>query len=289
MITIFTPTYNRAALLKRLYQSLQQQTGQEFTWLIVDDGSTDNTRETVEQWKKESRIEIQYIWQENQGKSQAHNIGVEYTKTELFTCVDSDDQLTPNAVETILKCWNQITDSGIIGILAQKCTKDGTCLTGCDKNKQMCGTLKKLYDTKVVTGDAMLIYRSDIIKRYQFPKLGKEKFVPEAYLYDLLDQEGTLCVINDKLYVAEYQENGYSNNMARLIVNNSQGYIAYIRQRLGFDTSIKEKIEDSVRYTAICMAVREKKIISKAPYKTFALLSYPLGYLFYIRRYKKLK
>ena len=107
-ITIFTPTYNRANLLTRLYQSLKMQTCREFQWLIVDDGSTDDTKNIVEKFIQEDKIVIKYYYQKNSGKHVAHNLGVKMCNTELFCCVDSDDYLTNDAVQTVLECWGKI-------------------------------------------------------------------------------------------------------------------------------------------------------------------------------------
>ena len=114
-ITIFTPTYNRAHRLPVLYQSLCKQTSREFEWVVVDDGSTDDTKSLINGWIKEGKINIRYFWQENAGKAQAHNLGVEMAEKNLFTCVDSDDLLVTNAVERISKVWNECLNK--IGIL----------------------------------------------------------------------------------------------------------------------------------------------------------------------------
>ena len=132
-VTVFTPAYNRAYTLGRLYESLLKQTDKRFCWLIVDDGSTDQTEELVSNWIKENRIDIEYYKQENQGKPAAHNTGVELTKTELFTCVDSDDYLTDNAVGEILNAWERKTD-GCIGILGYIERKGEGVLTKCSDN-----------------------------------------------------------------------------------------------------------------------------------------------------------
>ena len=105
LLTVCTPTYNRAHTLPRLYESLVRQTSQDFEWLVVDDGSTDNTRELVDGWVAEGRIRIRYVYKENGGKPSAHNLGVRLAAGELFFCVDSDDYLTDNAVELILSAW----------------------------------------------------------------------------------------------------------------------------------------------------------------------------------------
>lgn len=121
LITIFTPTYNRANTLPRLYHSLCNENYQNFIWLIVDDGSTDNTRNLIDKWKGENRIPIKYYYQKNQGKAAAHNIGVQNAKTELFVCTDSDDWLKRNATERIEKIWNdKRSDGNLIGLLAKR-------------------------------------------------------------------------------------------------------------------------------------------------------------------------
>ena len=109
LLTVCTPTYNRAHTLPRLYESLVRQTSQDFEWLVVDDGSTDNTRELVDGWVAEGRIRIRYVYKENGGKPSAHNLGVRMAAGELFFCVDSDDYLTDNAVEVIRNNSEKLT------------------------------------------------------------------------------------------------------------------------------------------------------------------------------------
>src|SRR5665647_1656547 len=104
-LTIFTPSYNRGYILGQLYHSLLEQTCMDFEWVIVDDGSTDNTKDLVQAWTNEGKLTIRYIYQKNGGKMRAHNTGVLYATTELFLCVDSDDYLVETAVEEILLCW----------------------------------------------------------------------------------------------------------------------------------------------------------------------------------------
>ncbi len=285
-ITIFTPTYNRAYTLPRLYQSLTAQTDQRFVWLIVDDGSADDTKELVQSWIEEERICIRYVYQENQGKSMAHNHGVELTETELFTCVDSDDYLTDTAVEELLNCWKNAAKQNV-GILSRK---DGgssfaPMLIPSD-GRMVSTTLKNAYDHLGLVGDTMLVFRTSVIAKYAFPKFEGERFVPEGYLYDLIDRDGTLLVLDKALYIYEYLEDGYTQNMARLLKKNPQGYMAYINQRLGFDQSLKERILDTIRYTAMAIAMKDKHLIRNAVYPVIAFVTYPLGWLFYHRRYQ---
>ena len=291
-ITVFTPTYNRSRELGRLYNSLVNQTNQSYIWLMVDDGSTDNTEELVKTWKNEDLIQIQYFKQKNMGKSMAHNKGVELTKTELFSCVDSDDYLKENAIEEILKCWRHAMDDNV-GILAFKGEERKTITTlsirPIGKNGYVNSTLKNAYANLGLHGDTMLIFKTSVIQRYHFPCIEGEKFVPEAYLYDLIDQDGKLMILEKVLYICEYLEDGYTQNMAALLKRNPRGYEAYIRQRLKFDTKIKDRFLDTIRFVGIMLIDKEnKRIIRDSVYPILTVLAYPFGVLFYRKRFKNI-
>lgn len=287
MITVFTPTYNRCDTLKRLYKSLLNQTCKDFCWLIVDDGSADDTKKLVSNWIDENKISIRYYRQENQGKPTAHNKGVELTETELFTCVDSDDYLVSNAIEKISETWIKTQKEDIVGILAFKGYSETKAITNI-KNNINKGNLRFLYDNGL-SGDTMLVFKTDIIKKYSFPKFENEKFIPEAYLYDLIYQEGSLYILKEILYICEYLPGGYTANMAKLLYNNPQGYFCYINQRLKLDKSFKQKFFDSIRYTAMAIAHKNKHIVKSSIYPIYTLLLYPLGYILYLIKYKKFR
>lgn len=125
LLTIFTPAYNRAHTIGRTYESLLRQTCKDFEWLIVDDGSTDNTRELVESWIKEDKIPIRYICQDNQGMHGAHNTAYRNISTELNTCIDSDDFMPDEAVEKIIRFWKEHGSDKYAGIVGLDQTEDG--------------------------------------------------------------------------------------------------------------------------------------------------------------------
>lgn len=280
-ITIFTPTYNRKKQLQTLYESLRRQTCNKFVWLIVDDGSTDNTDKVVENWMTESKVCIQYLYQENAGKSVAHNKGVELSDTELFVCVDSDDYLTENAVEKILDTWEH-RDTKDIGILARRqVTTLSKPISG-----ELHTTLRNAYRKYGILGDTMLVYESKIIKKYRFPSFKNEKFVPENYLYDLLDQEGNLFFLDAVLYCGQYLEDGYTINMRNVLKNNPQGYIAYILQRIRMDDGLCVVIPDLIRYLSMAIFCGKKDMIRSSGYSMLCILLLPLAYTVYLIRYK---
>lgn len=283
LLTIFTPTYNRAHILDRLYESLKRQDCADYCWLIVDDGSTDNTKDLVNQWQAENKVSITYHKQENSGKSQAHNTGVALTQTELFVCVDSDDYLTCHAVSEIKEVWKNHQNSDT-GILFGKTTEEQkvTIFPRKELLNENRATLRDAYDKHGLHGDTMLVFRTSTIKRFAFPKFDGEKFVPEAYLYDLIDQYGTLIVCNKYLYVCEYQQDGYTNNMAKLLAKNPQGYLAFIQQRINLDSSFSSIFWDTVRYVSMALVIMSAtRSIKNARYPVIAILALLPGFILY--------
>ncbi|MCM1235369.1 MAG: glycosyltransferase family 2 protein [Ruminococcus flavefaciens] len=285
-LTIFTPTYNRAYVLPRLYESLCTQSCMSFEWIIVDDGSIDSTRELVSNWLKEEKVAIRYFYQQNRGKSYAHNEGVKMCNTELFTCVDSDDFLISTAVEEIIQFWKIKTNSKAIGILCKRRDINGKDITKWN-NDFVEGTMfdaGKLYS---IQGDTMLIYKTEILKKYDFPIFEDEKFVPESYLYDLLDSEGVLLGLNRSLYVCEYLEDGYTASIHKLNATNPKGYEAYVFQRFKLDKTIVDKLMDAIRLVSIQMVLKKRKIEYFQVYNFFIVVTFPFGILRYFAIYRK--
>ena len=267
-LTIFTPTYNRKELLKRAYDSLRAQTCKDFCWLIVDDGSTDDTASAVEEWTKEGIIPIEYLYFENGGKMRAHNRGVENCRTEWFLCLDSDDRLVPDAVEEILRCTDSLDvskptgspdttvggrEEGILadsydvskptgspdttvggriaGIIAHKGRSDTELLSGVGFPKDVRrSTLYGLY-LKGFKGETTLVFRTDVLRRYPFPEIEGEKYVPEDYIYDKIDAEYEYIVLDRILTVCELMSEGYTDSVRRLKEDNKQAWYLYYEQR----------------------------------------------------------
>jgi len=191
-ITVFTPTYNRAYCLDQCYQSLVRQTNQDFVWLIIDDGSSDDTETLVNSWIKEGKIAIIYHFQENLGMHGAHNAAYRLVDTLLNVCIDSDDFMPDDAIEKILKNWEKIKDkkqyAGLVGL--DEDSKKGTII-GTSMPEGLTETrLYDLYHKHGVQGDKKLVYRTEVVKKYPpYPIFEGERFVPLGYLYQMIDQD----------------------------------------------------------------------------------------------------
>lgn len=230
-LTVFTPTYNRYELLKRTYESLKSQTCLDFTWLIVDDGSTDDTKSLVETWVNEGVIPIRYYYTENGGKMRAHNKGAELCDTDLFMCLDSDDWLTGTAVSDIYECADKISGENIAGIVAHKGKNETEPLYDVDFPKgEEYSTLYGLY-LKGFKGETTLVFKTEVLREFPFPEIDGEKYVPEDYVYDKIDMKYALLILPKIITVCELVESGYTDSLRALKRNNKKAWYLYYEQR----------------------------------------------------------
>lgn len=282
-MTVFTPTYNRAYTLHLCYESLKKQTCKDFVWLIVDDGSTDNTKELVERWKNEKEIEIRYYYQENQGMHGAHNAAYRLIDTELNVCVDSDDYLAWDAVGKIIDFWNSNRDEKYAGIVALNAKRDGTVIGTKLPENLHSSALWKLYAKHGVKGDKKLIYRSDITRKYPpYPVFEGEKYVPLSYKYFLIDQDYELLIMNEKVCCVEYLEDGSSLNMFSQYRKNPKGFIAFRKLAMQLAPSYKEKLRNCIHYVSSNLMIKNMNFLAESPCKITTLMAVPFGVLLYL-------
>ena len=182
ILTIFTPAYNRANTISRTYKSLLRQDCKNFIWLVVDDGSTDNTAELIKKWQSmDNGFEIKYIYKENGGMHTAHNTAYQNIDTELNICIDSDDSLSAGAVRKILDKWSIVKDLGYAGIIALDADMNTGEVIGDSFPDEMSETTLVGFYASGRTGDKKLIYRTDIINKYTpYPEFKDEKYVSLA-------------------------------------------------------------------------------------------------------------
>ena len=288
-ITVFTPTYNRAYKLDILYKSLLRQTSQNFVWFIVDDGSTDNTKDKVFEWIKEQRLHIQYCYQKNAGKMQAHNRAVLECRTELFMCVDSDDYLVENAIEDLEREWNKNNRDNIAGILAYKGDRKGSILGKGVFPVIEYGTLGDVFESGFL-GDTTLCFQTHILKKFLFPKIEGEKFITEAFIYKQIDQYYEYYVFPHVLTICEYLEDGYTMNMDRISYENPIGRMYFEAQNLHLDKGWGKKVGAAIKYDAYKIISRHSDICKFNNIERLLLwMTYPLGMYLAYRKQKNRK
>lgn len=280
-LTIFTPAYNRAHTLSRTYESLLRQTCDDFEWLIVDDGSKDSTKELVGGWIQEGKISIRYIYQQNQGMHGAHNTAYRNIHTELNTCIDSDDYMPDDAVETIINFWKAHGSDKYAGIIGLDCTENGNII-GTSFPEGMTETTLNGFYAKGGKGDKKLVYRTDVIKQYpEYPIFEGEKYVGLAYKYMLIDQDYTLLTLNKPLVVVEYQQDGSSMNMYRQYWNNPKGFAFYRKAEMGTTQSFIRTFKVCIHYVSSSFIMKNKTFIQDTPRKLLTILAIPFGYILY--------
>ena len=286
-ITVFTPSYNRAYCLHKCYESLLEQSNQDFIWLIIDDGSTDNTKEIVASWIHEAKIDIQYHFQENQGMHGAHNTAYSLIETPLNVCIDSDDAMAKNGIEIMLNAWKKIEEkpeyAGLVGLDADE---SGNLIGSKIPNNIKDITLYDLYNKYGVTGDKKLVYRTDIVKKYPpYPIFKGERFVPLGYLYQLIDQDYKLFPVNQVFCNVEYMEDGSSLNMLKQYRRHPKGFAFSRKSRMKLGQSFLEVFKNAIHYVSSSVFTNNWNFLNESPKKMIIVLAIPFGILLnvYIR------
>ena len=289
-LTVFTPAYNRAHTLPRAYESLRRQNNKDFLWLIVDDGSQDNTLDLVKQWQMaDNGFEIRCIRKENGGMHTAHNVAYENIDTELNVCIDSDDCLAEGAVEKILNKWQQVKDQGYAGIIGLDADMDGRII-GKNFPENLSETTLSGYYAAGGAGDKKLVYRTDVIKKYlPYPVFEGEKYVALAYVYRQIDQEYRLAVLDEVLCNVEYQADGHGAGMWKEYVRSPRGFAAWRKLCMQYPESKKRLFIDCVHYVAESLIAKNKAFLKESPRKGWTILALPFGWLLTVAIKRKVK
>lgn len=289
-LTVFTPTFNRAYTLHKCYESLKRQTSNDFVWLIIDDGSSDNTKEIVDKWIRENKVEIRYHYQKNQGMHGAHNTAYELIDTEINTCIDSDDYMTDDAVENIVDFWNKNRNRGLAGFVALDAYDNGQVIGTKLPSNISETTYFDIYNTLGVKGDKKFIYRSDLTKLYPYPIFEGEKYVSLAYKYAKLDDDYKLGIMNEVVCIVQYMEDGSSLNMFKQYRRNPKGF-AFIRIENMKNPRISSinKFKECIHYVSSSIISKNKKFLKDVPCKLRTILAVPFGTVLYFYILNKTK
>ena len=234
-VTVFTPTYNRAYILGDLYHSLQRQTCMDFEWLIVDDGSADDTKALVASWQgEENPFPIRYVYQENGGKCRAINRGLKEADGRLFFTVDSDDYLTDDAIEKVIRWDGELpADGHFCGYAGNMGTALGVTTNRLFPGDYLDGTALNRYDR--VDGERAFVFYTEIHRKYLYPEFPGEKFLTEAVTWDLMAHDGyKMRFYNDIIRIWEYKDDGLTQAGYRVFLENPQGTGLFFRQKAEF-------------------------------------------------------
>ena len=286
-LTIFTPAFNRAHTLCRTYESLCRQTCKDFEWLIIDDGSIDNTRELVNGWINENIIPIRYIYQDNQGMHGAHNTALENIYTELNVCIDSDDWMPDDAVEIIVNFWNKIKDKNYAGIVGLDVTPDGSIIGSKFPEGLIESTLSGFYNNGG-QGDKKVVLSTHVMRKYpKYPRFEGEKYFSLGYKYHLIDRDYKFALLNKPLAIVDYQTDGSSMNMWRQYWNNPQGFMFLRKEYMRLYKSPSIRIRSCIHYISHCIRAKKKNEFFKNPCPVLSFFCIPFGIILYFQTKKK--
>lgn len=275
-LTVFTPAYNRADTLVRLYESLKAQTCRDFEWLIVDDGSTDATRQVAAGFHAD--FPVHYYYKENGGKHTAYNLGLTLAQGELFYCVDSDDLLPPDGVAAILEAAASLPPRH--GIVAYKQDTQGKRLSGEFPAGLGAVRFSDLSLRYGCGGEFSLIFPTEVAKEFPFPVFEGERFVTESVVYDRIEQVCPLIPLPRVVMLCEYQADGYSQNANAVMARNPAGYCLYFMQRIDRMPSFKAKLVCAGKYWCFRWISKNRKLVYIGKHRMLSWLGIPVGLLF---------
>lgn len=281
-LTVFTPTYNRADLLPRGFEALKRQSCKDFVWLIVDDGSTDNTKEVVESFRKEDcGFEILYFYQENGGLHMGYNTAIEHADTELCMCVDSDDWLADGAVARILETWDAVKRPDCAGIVGLDADTEGkpVCRILAD---DLYINLNEYDATHTWGGDRKLVIRTDLYKSVApMPSFAGEKNFNPQYMHLKIAQDHVFYVLNEVLCIVDYQDVGMSAGIFRQYLNSPNSFAEYRRLKMTVKPNRFTRIvRNAIHYDSSCiLAGKPGEIVRKSPKPLLTAIVFPIGWL----------
>ena len=301
-LTVFTPAYNRAHTIWRTYESLCRQTSKEFDWLVVDDGSTDDTRSLVASWispvspidAQTTRFEgtcdagftIRYIWKTNGGLHTGYNTAYANIDSELCVCIDSDDWMPADAVEKIIACWRQRGGNQYAGIMGLDFDTKGKPLGGFFPDGLAECYFLDMYIKNIHRADSKEVMRTDLMKKVapQVGFEGEKNFNPVYMLLQVCD-DYPLLVLNENLCIVEYQQDdsSMSRGIYQQYINSPRSFAKLRLLEMGLKrNTFKNRFRSAVHYVSSCLIARDGRWLSKVPNKILVLAAAPFGLALYL-------
>ena len=290
MITVLTPTFNRGGGLQSLWDSLQKQTVKDFEWLVVDDGSTDGTKNLITQLQEKSDFPIRYIYKNNGGKHTALNVGIQTICSELTFIVDSDDCVTDDAVESILKIHKKYrSQNNICGYAFLRVFPDGK-VNG--KKFDVDEKIGSYIDVRVngddTGADKAEVFKTHCLKEFPFPEYPNEKFLGEDLVWVRMARKYEMVHINKAIYVGNYLEDGLTNNRRKHNIASPIGCMHRAEEFMESDLKTRYRIKGGLQYIVYgrFAGVKVVDLIRKSRHKVLATVCTPGG-LFLHSRWSK--
>lgn len=280
-LTILTPTYNREKTLVRLYKSLLKQNNHYFQWLVIDDGSTDNTEGIMNRIMNSTPpFNITYVKKNNGGKHSALNYSHKYILGKYLVIVDSDDYLSRYAVDIIIKKWNQYSkDKDIAGITFQRGTATGDVFDNFVRGEYISDFATEV--SKGLQGDHCETVKADCFKNFMFPIFKNERFIAEGAMWYCITKNRKIVYSDKIIYYGKYLDDGLTKKGRRLLLNNPKGAQWHARVFLNPDFSLKIRIKNALLFSCYSILQHEKiNSLQLKPYeKTIVTMSWPYGLL----------
>ena len=280
-LTVFTPAYNRADLLPRCFESMKRQTNKNFIWMIVDDGSTDHTRELVESWMSQSTdFPIVYYYKENGGLYTAYNEAIAHMDTELCVCIDSDDFMPDDAVEKILRLWDEQGSDQVAGIVGLDYDLEGRVIGDPLPDQPTVNLIDLLTGRyQLNNGDRTNVVRTELYKKYapmkKFP--GEKNFNPH-YMHLQISMEYDFLVMNENLRFVEYQPGGMSDSMYFQYRNSPRSFAETRKLYLSFpNTPLSFRMRQCIHYVSSSIISKNRRFLKESPAKLLTVLALPFG------------
>lgn len=284
MITVFTSTYNRAYIISELYKSLCAQSNYDFEWLVVDDGSIDDTESLIQLFIEEFKISIRYIKQVNGGKHRAINRGVQEAKGELFFIVDSDDQLVNNAIERILSFYAQLQcEPEFAGVCGVKAYFSGEKVGGeVDFDFLDCNSLDFRYKYRI-KGDMAEVFCTAVLKDFPFPEIEGELFCPEAVVWNRIAMKYKLRYFNEKIYLCDYLPDGLTAKIVKIRMKSPEASKICYSELYVRPIPFVQKLKAVINYWrfSLCSKASFKENLKQIG--VFSLCMYPIALLFHLK------
>lgn len=306
LVTILTPTYNRASLLPRLFDSLLRQTNKNFEWIVVDDGSTDDTMRlfvdndgfmsSVKQlsddngtWVGTFRNDdgtvsspiLRYVWKENGGKHTAVNLGMRLAKGDLTLILDSDDELPPNAIDTILKKYDVIQhDDNVDGLCFYMAHRNGQIIGKPVLDNVLTDSLRLRYDLKV-SGDMCEIFKTSVWRANPFPVMPNERFCPEALLLNRIAQKHKMLLFTDVVYYRDYLEGGLTDNIVRIRMRNPSASMLTYAELTECPVPFLVKVKAAINFWRFWHCRTATSVVPRVALRWLWLR--PLGWMMHVR------